>query len=171
VSVIGGLPSIVAERDDDVADRLSHFYTPAILVVFAAIVSSKQYVGEPINCWVPAHFSGAHEEYANSFCWIRNTYHVPFTEQIPMKSPERYRSMIPYYQWVPMILLVQALLFYLPVAVWRSACGHSGLDVANLVSCGLTFSSADLSHSRETMLNYMTKQMDRSARLHVVSLQ
>jgi len=69
--------------------------------------------------------------------------------------------MIPYYQWVPMILLVQALLFYLPIAVWRSVCGHSGLDVASLVSCGLTFSSSDLSHSRETMLNYMTKQMDR----------
>jgi len=71
-------------------------------------VSSKQYVGEPITCWVPAHFSSAHEDYANSFCWIRNTYHVPFADQIPARHPDRYRRMIPYYQWVPMILLVQA---------------------------------------------------------------
>ena len=127
--------------------------------MFAAVVSSKQYVGEPIACWVPAHFSGAHEDYANSFCWIRNTYHVPFDERIP---PDRHRRMIPYYQWVPMILLVQALLFCVPAAVWRSFCGHSGLDVASLVSCALTFSGADLSHSRETMLSYMTKEIDRS---------
>jgi len=80
VSVIGSLPSLVAQHDDDVADRLSHLYTTGILVVFSIVVSSKQYVGDPINCWVPAHFSGSHEEYANSFCWIRNTYYVPFTE-------------------------------------------------------------------------------------------
>jgi len=163
VSVIGSLPSLVVQRDDDFADRLSHFYTTAILVVFSVVVSSKQYVGEPINCWVPAHFSGSHEEYANSFCWIRNTYYVPFADEIPSRTPERYQRMIPYYQWVPMILLVQALLFYLPISVWRSVCGHSGLDVGNLVNCGLTFSSADLSHNRETMLNYMTKQLDRSS--------
>jgi len=161
VSVIGSLPSLVSQFDDDFADRLSHFYTTAILIVFSVVVSSKQYVGDPINCWVPAHFSGAHEEYANSFCWIRNTYQVAFTDEIPMKPSDRYQHMIPYYQWVPIILLVQALLFYLPTAIWRSVCGHSGIDVKSLVSGGLTFSSADLSHSRETMLNYMTKLMDR----------
>ena len=40
-------------RDDDShVDRLSHRYTVAICVLFAIIVSTKQYAGDPIDCWV-----------------------------------------------------------------------------------------------------------------------
>lgn len=54
--------------------------------------------GEPINCWVPAHFTGNHEEYTNNYCWIRNTYWLPFDEYIPKEHESDKRHMIPYYQ-------------------------------------------------------------------------
>lgn len=39
-------------RDDDShIDRLSHRYTVAICVVFAIIVSTKQYAGDPIGIY------------------------------------------------------------------------------------------------------------------------
>ncbi len=46
------------KKDDDFADRLSHRYTVSLLVVFAIVVSTALYVGKPITCWVPKHFTG-----------------------------------------------------------------------------------------------------------------
>ena len=42
--------------DDDWIDRLNHLYTTIIFIIFTIIVSTKQYVGEPIHCWCPAEF-------------------------------------------------------------------------------------------------------------------
>ena len=63
--------------------------------------------GDPINCWCPAHFSGNWEEYTNNYCWVRNTYYLPFDNYIPKEAESDGRHMITYYQWMPMILLVQ----------------------------------------------------------------
>ena len=35
--------------DSDLVDRISHSYTVLILIVFAIVVSTKQYVGDPIE--------------------------------------------------------------------------------------------------------------------------
>jgi hypothetical protein len=40
-------------RDDDfLIDRLHHRYTVAALVLFCAIVTTSQYAGDPISCWL-----------------------------------------------------------------------------------------------------------------------
>ena len=69
--------------------------------------------------------------------------------------------MIPYYQWVPIILLVQGLLFYMPIMIWRTLNGRSGIDVNNIVEAGETFQNTEQAEGREKTLRYMTKQMDR----------
>jgi hypothetical protein len=53
------------------------------------------------------------------YCWVENTYWLPFEEQIPEKYAERDRKMINYYQWVPFVLALQALFFNLPHFFWR----------------------------------------------------
>jgi len=103
-----------------------------------------------------------------SFCWIRNTYFLPFDADIPTdprlppdqrRQPER----LPYYQWVPLILLVQALGFYFPYAVWRRLSRYSGLDLHSLVEAGQSFSVTDMSEILDKTLMYMTMMTDRSA--------
>ena len=109
IGAIGGVEQSKSRNDDDFADRLSHRFSTGLLIVFAIVVSTKQYVGDPINCWVPAHFTGNWEEYTNNYCWIRNTYYLPFENYIPKEHEDDKRQMITYYQWVPMILLVQVI--------------------------------------------------------------
>jgi hypothetical protein len=71
---------------------------------------------DPITCWVPKHFSGdhGHEQYTNDYCWIASTYYSPFEEEVPESHETDKRHVVRYYQWVPFMLGVQALLFYIP---------------------------------------------------------
>ena len=102
------LGSIRLRRDDDCIDRLSHRYTTFLLLIFAIIITSKQYVGDPISCWAPGHFTSSYVDYTNKMCWVSNTYYVSFSQKhIP--GPEAPRKLINYYQWVPLILLVQTV--------------------------------------------------------------
>lgn len=39
-------------NDDVFIDRLNHKYTVTMILVFAAIVTTQQYFGSPITCWV-----------------------------------------------------------------------------------------------------------------------
>ena len=77
---------VKVRSDDDCVDRLNHNYSVFILVLLAVLVSTKQYVGEPINCWVPAQFTHNHEDYSNKVCWVSNTYYMPFQQKkLPSK--------------------------------------------------------------------------------------
>ncbi len=49
---------------------------------------------------------------------VSDTYYVPFNRGIP-KFGEEPRKMISYYQWVPLLLLGQACLFFVPCIIWR----------------------------------------------------
>ena len=68
--ILGKLGNVIAEirtrNDDDFIDRLSHSYTTKLLLVFTALVSTKQYVGNAIHCWCPAEYkSTPYYEYIN----------------------------------------------------------------------------------------------------------
>ena len=77
------------EKDNDFADRLSSRYTVTLLTTFAVTVFVLMVTVSTISCWSPAHFIGSHKKYANSYCWVRNTYYLPFYEEIPQPHEER----------------------------------------------------------------------------------
>ncbi|KAK5977258.1 Innexin [Trichostrongylus colubriformis] len=105
---------------DDPVDRLNYFLTSTLLTFFAIMVSAKQYVGSPIQCWMPMEFKGGWEQYAEDYCFIQNTFFVPFHEEIPADDEDRSKAEIGYYQWVPIVLALQAIMFYLPNWIWKT---------------------------------------------------
>ena len=50
---------------DSFADRLSCSYTVFVLGLCTLFVTTTNHVGEPVSCWCPPHFTGAHVDYTN----------------------------------------------------------------------------------------------------------
>ncbi|CCD69899.1 Innexin-19 [Caenorhabditis elegans] len=120
--------------DDDAVDRLNYYYTPLILAVCCLVISAKQYGGTPIECWVNPHSRESMEEYIESYCWIQNTYWIPMYENVPDDHTAREEKQIGYYQWVPFILIAEALMFSLPCIFWRLCSFQSGLNIQTLIN-------------------------------------
>lgn len=53
--------------------RLHYKATVILLIVFSILVTSKQYIGDPIDCISTA---GIKRETFNTFCWIFSTYTI-----------------------------------------------------------------------------------------------
>lgn len=89
-------------------------------------------LGKPIQCWIPQEFTRGWEEYAENFCWVSNTYFSPLSKRLP-PPVDRENSRILYYQWAPILMAIQALLFYLPCLIWRLFNSHSGFNVRRIM--------------------------------------
>lgn len=159
VAIVAKVPAGPLRYDDDAVDRTNHRHTVVILVVFAMLISMQQYVGKPITCWVPKHFTGSHTKFTNSLCWVNNTYWHPFEEEIP-KAHEDRRTII-YYQWMPFILLTQAFLFYVPCLIWRAFNSKAGVDSDNILATAGSFQRTMKLETRDRTLRLLTNQIDR----------
>lgn len=132
----------------------------AFFIVLTLFASAKQFVGEPISCWCPAQFKKFHVAYANAYCWIKNTYLVPFEQVLPEEHKEREEMEIMYYQWVPVIFAFQAFLFFLPRMFWKHWNGYSGFDLKKVLKIAedATYESPD---ERKEKVGYLAIFVDR----------
>ena len=80
---------------------------------------------------------------------MTNTYYVP-SEGSPIgMQPGAIKYHIGYYQWVPVVLLVQAFFFYAPCLAWRVFSERSGININNLVEAADTIQNALYPERRE----------------------
>ncbi|RWS12662.1 Innexin shaking-B-like protein [Dinothrombium tinctorium] len=117
---------------DNTILRLHYSVTVIILFAFCVIVTTKQYVGEPIDC---IRYESVPQSVINTYCWIHTTYTIPksLTKKVGIEVPHpgvdntimkpgennkdlRYHK---YYQWVCFVLFLQATLFYIPRWLWK----------------------------------------------------
>jgi len=151
--------------DDDYVDRLSRQYTLILSILFAFLVTTKQFVGSPINCWCPAEFTESNVDYTNSVCWVSNTYALPMKDVIPAENLDQYKDSekqrISYYQWVPLILFFQGVLSYVPCQLWRFLNKRSGINLSTIMDAAHVCSEASYLEIREKAIRYIVNQMDR----------
>ena len=104
-----------------------------------------------------------HEDFTNKVCWVSNTYYVPTKQK---HIPEEYegRTRIGYYQWVPLILLAQAMLFYIPCMFWRIMNNKAGIDINNLIETCKNLQQGGYYGYTETNTKFMVRHLDQSLR-------
>ncbi|VDM84026.1 unnamed protein product [Strongylus vulgaris] len=64
-------------------------------------------------------FKGGWEQYAEDYCFIQNTF-------FNRSEIAKLQAEIGYYQWVPIVLALQAIMFYLPNWIWKTLHQQSG---------------------------------------------
>ncbi|XP_014477296.1 PREDICTED: innexin inx2-like [Dinoponera quadriceps] len=128
---------------DNVVFRLHSRVTVLLLVICTVLVSAKQYIGEPISCMTDASID---KDSVNAYCWIYSTFTVSrhlngvpgrdvanagIGQALPNDEVRHHR----YYQWVCFVLGLQAILFYVPRALWgvweRGTLGLLSRDLAS----------------------------------------
>lgn len=132
LDIFRGLKSLIKVSHihiDTAVFRLHYSLTVILLVAFSLIVTTRQYVGNPIDC---IHSKDLPEDVLNTYCWIHSTYtitsaykkkegsEVPFPGVANSKLyPESERKEYRYYQWVCFMLFLQVNwhLFSIVVAV------------------------------------------------------
>ncbi|PAA47327.1 hypothetical protein BOX15_Mlig006041g3 [Macrostomum lignano] len=146
--------------DEDAVDRINSYYTPIIIIFISTIIGTKMYlVGDPVQCWIPPEFKDGWEQFAENYCWVKNTYYVPENESIPSDKLDRSREELTYYQWVPFVLALQALLFYLPSAIWKLLNWQSGIHISDLVSTALNCLEDD-KQKRQEKVALLTRHIE-----------
>lgn len=99
--------------------RLHYSITVAILIAFSLIVTTRQYVGNPIDC---VHTKEIPEDVFNTFCWIHSTFTISAKNVRTVEIVDLYgedksgvattvrqedKKVYRYYQWVCFCLFFQ----------------------------------------------------------------
>ena len=125
---VKGLLKLDSVNIDNNIFRLHYKATVIVLIAFSLVVTSRQYIGDPIDCIV----EGVPGNVMDTYCWIHSTFTIPnrmASEVIgkdvphPGVRPHQEGDQIKYhkyYQWVCFVLFFQALLFYIPRYLWKT---------------------------------------------------
>jgi hypothetical protein len=148
-------------NNDFFADRLSHKLTTTILLIFIVLVTLKRYFTNPISCWTPAELK-RYEKYISKYCWIKGTYYVNQNYDLNVLSIEaRDETLLYYYQWVYIFLLIQALLFYFPKVVWHFFSNKIlDYDLLNIVDAAIRHEC--YSNDQKALIQYLSSNLTQN---------
>lgn len=124
---VKGLLKLDSVCIDNNVFRLHYKATVIILIAFSLLVTSRQYIGDPIDCIVDEIPLNVMDTY----CWIYSTFTIPdrvgvigkdlvqpgVASHVEGEDEIKYHK---YYQWVCFALFFQAMLFYVPRYLWKS---------------------------------------------------
>lgn len=109
--------------------RLHYRLTVIIILAFSILVTSRQYIGDPIDCTSPD--SKIRQDLIDQYCWVSSTITLPkafhqkvgkevIAHGVDKQLPGDEVILHQYYQWVCFVLFIQAMMFYLPHFLWKT---------------------------------------------------
>lgn len=160
---------------DNLFFRLHYRVTTIFLLACAMLVTSKQLFGDPITCTVSTK-KKVPAELLNTFCWAHTTFSVNTAwtsvvgDQIiyPGVDNSHDRSNLVhhvYYQWVAIVLFIQAFFFYLPHLLWKSMYGRKIVDMVPKQLMGEAEDEDDRDKGRLMLALNLLKHRRRSNRV------
>ncbi|XP_067136974.1 innexin inx2-like [Centruroides vittatus] len=169
--ILGSLKGILKIKSTNIDNRvfcLHYKYTVVILLAFSILVTSKQYIGDPIDC---ISRDDIPSKLLDSFCWIHGTFSVvdawekKVGEEVPYPGVDKYvkgqqKVYHTYYQWVCFVLFLQALLFYIPRYLWKI--WEGGRIKSILLELNAPIMEAEKkTKRREILVEYLMANMDQ----------
>lgn len=145
--------------------RLHYKLTVIVLLVFWLLITSRQFFGSQMECYFPDMPTIS----LNTYCYIHSTFLVKPSEKNaapqrllhPGVSGHREEDTLKfygYYQWVFVVLFVQAVLFYLPHHMWKV--WEGGLMKMLAVDLASPVVSADcMKKNTDVLVEYFQKQL------------
>lgn len=122
---------------DDFTFRLHYRFTFSFLLIGSLLLTGEQFFGKPIQC-LQGKEGTVPRKVIESFCWIEGTFTLPkgllkiIGFEVAAPGIEQYKEFIEeakhekdevishsYYQWVGVVLFLQALCFYVPHLLWK----------------------------------------------------
>lgn len=113
-------------RVDNIMVFLHYRIVFAFFMSCSALITAREYFGTPIACY--ARKAAVQENVLNTYCFFMSTFSVVKNNSIPMIYPgvTQYVEGVDeavhrtYYQWVPIVLFLQGVSFYIPRFFWKS---------------------------------------------------
>ncbi|XP_050746596.1 innexin shaking-B isoform X1 [Drosophila biarmipes] len=160
--------SVSHVKIDSPVFRLHTNATVILLITFSIAVTTRQYVGNPIDC---VHTRDIPEDVLNTYCWIHSTYTVVDAfmkkqgSEVPFPGVHNSQGRGPltikhtkYYQWVAFTLFFQAILFYTPRWLWKSWEGGKIHALIMDLDIGIC-SEAEKKQKKKLLLDYLWENL------------
>lgn len=150
---------------EDLADRANFQWNVIIILICMVLVTLRQYFMTPLVCYLPTTVSGVNaDSYITNLCWIEGTFPINLTSGIVPHRMEEWDAMRPhqmnYYQWVPLVLGLQAILYYLPRIFWSIfTYNRTGTDLQNLVRTANSITKEE-GEKRSKMVQHIARTLE-----------
>lgn len=148
--------------------KLHYRTTSTLLFVSCLLVTANDLIGSTISCIndnVPGNV-------LNTYCWIMSTFSIPsqnkgiqgqdFPHQGvgPETDDDGDRVVHAYYQWVPFMLFLQGVMFYVPHYLWKTFEDKKMHKITSGLR-GKTFNTDGRRDACENLINYLWETKGR----------
>jgi hypothetical protein len=137
------------------------------MLAFMGATQLKKALQSSINCWIPKELD-RYTKYMTRLCWLKGTYYLPMDVYGNVIDERLYdeneafkkEALVTYYQWIGIILMIQAFMFYFPYVIWSFMANRGHFDVSSMIEAANKYDIYN--YPRERIFKFLTSYFERS---------